>query len=478
MKKILLMLFSLAASLPVLAAETVAGHAPELNGAIMSPLWALPFLGMILSIAILPLILPNFWGKHYGKISLTWAAIVVIGIAFSQGVSVSTHSVILVMLEEFLPFIMLLLALFTITGGIKLKGQLAGSPTINTTILFVGAVIASLLGTTGAAVLLIRPLINANKWRKHKLHTVLFFIFIVANIGGSLTPLGNPPVLMGFISKIPFFWPTVHLFAPTALATVILLVMYFIVDTILHKKETATPPPSSTSFSLEGKWNFILLIGVVAAVMVSSMDLGVAFTLHYVHMPMGTFIELVAFGLITYISVRITSKAVRESNNFTWHPIIEVGKIFAAIFVCMAPLIAMLRAGADGPMNFIIQSLSSPDGTPLNGMYYWLSGGLSAFLDSAPAYLVFFNTAAAPAAAMGMEPHTFMLTVLPNTLFAITVGASFMGAISYIGNAPNMMIKAIAEENDIKMPSFFGYVGWAILVLAPVFILIQYIFIS
>lgn len=478
MKKILLMLFATAASLPVLAAETAADHAPELSGATLSPLWALPFLGMILSIAIFPLVLPDFWGKHYGKVSLAWALIVLIGLSFAQGISVSAHSLILVMFEQFLPFILLLLSLFTITGGIKLKGQLAGSPTINTAILFVGAILASVLGTTGAAVLLIRPLLSANEWRKHKLHTILFFIFIVGNIGGTLTPLGNPPVLMGFISKIPFFWPTVNLFAPTALATVILLVMYFIVDTILHKRETATPPPSSTSISFGGKWNFLLLIGVVAAVMVSSMDLGVAFTLHYVHMPVGTLLELIAFGLITYLSVRITSKAVRESNNFTWHPILEVGKIFAAIFVCMAPLIAMLRAGADGPMSFIIQSLSSSDGTPLNGMYYWLSGGLSAFLDSAPAYLVFFNTAAAPAAAAGMEPNIFMLNVLPNTLIAITVGASFMGAISYIGNAPNMMIKAIAEENGIKMPSFFGYVGWAILVLVPVFLIIQYIFIS
>lgn len=467
----------MAASLPVLAGETVAEHAPELIGESLSPLWALPFLGMILSIAIFPLVLPDFWGKHFGKVSLAWALIVLVGLAFAQGVSVSAYSLILVMFEQFLPFILLLLSLFTITGGIKLKGQLAGSPTINTSILFVGAILASILGTTGAAVLLIRPLLSANEWRKHKLHTILFFIFIVGNIGGTLTPLGNPPVLMGFISKIPFFWPTVNLFAPTALATAILLVMYFIVDTILHKRETATPPPSSTSISFDGKWNFLLLIGVVAAVMVSSMDLGVAFTLHYVHMPVGTLIELLAFGLITYLSVRITSKAVRESNNFTWHPILEVGKIFAAIFVCMAPLIAMLRAGADGPMSFIIQSLSS-EGTPLNGMYYWLSGGLSAFLDSAPAYLVFFNTAAAPAAAAGLEPHTFMLTVLPNTLIAITAGASFMGAISYIGNAPNMMIKAIAEENGIKMPSFFGYVGWAILVLVPVFLLIQYIFIS
>jgi Na+/H+ antiporter NhaD/arsenite permease-like protein len=450
----------------------------ELNGATLSALWALPFLGMILSIAIFPLVLPKFWGKHYGKVSFIWSVIVLVGIAATQGVGVSFHSLILVMFEQFLPFIFLLLSLFTITGGIKLRGELIGNPHINTLILLIGAILSSWLGTTGAAVLLIRPLISANAWRTYKVHTIVFFTFIVANIGGSLTPVGNPPLLMGFISKVPFFWPLSKLLAPTALACGILLLVYFIMDNYFYNKETKRPIHKTKKvLKIEGGWNFLLLVAVIFSVLASSQDWGIAFYLYHVPMPLSELVEILAMLAITIISLKITRKITREANLFSWHPIMEVGKIFAAIFICMAPLIAMLRAGTDGPMKFIIASLSA-NGHPINGMYYWLSGGLSAFLDSAPAYLVFFNTAAAPAAAAGMPPHVFMTGVLPATLIAITAGASFMGAITYIGNAPNMMIKAIAEEDGIKMPSFFGYMLWSVIILVPLFILIQFLFIG
>ncbi|MDP4207596.1 MAG: sodium:proton antiporter [Bacteroidota bacterium] len=486
MKRVLILLAAILGGqsllFPAFGEETAASGVVSdqfvLNGAALSPLWALPFLGIILSIALFPLLLSDFWGKHFGKIALAWAVIALLGIGVAQGFGVSLHSLILVMFEQFLPFICLLLALFTITGGIKMHGQLVGTPLLNTTILLIGAILSSWLGTTGAAVLLIRPLINANIWRKYKEHTVIFFIFIVGNIGGSLTPVGNPPLLMGFISKVPFFWPLTKLLGPTAFATGILLVLYFIMDSYFMKKENSKPSSQEKgSISIEGGWNFALLVAVIGVVMVSSMDMGDAFTLYHVPMPLSELIEIIALLAIAFISVKITRKETREANNFTWHPILEVGKIFAAIFVCMAPLIAMLRAGASGPMSFIINSLTLADGHPANGMYYWLSGGLSAFLDSAPAYLVFFNTAAAPAAAAGMAPHLFMTQVLPATLIAITAGASFMGAITYIGNAPNMMVKAIAEENGIKMPTFFGYMSWSLLILVPLFLLVQFIFI-
>lgn len=450
-----------------------------LNGASLSPWWAIPFVGIILSIAILPNAIPVFWSRHYGKIALGWSLIVLGGIAFTQHPGISVHTFIEVAFEQYLPFICLLLSLFTITGGIKLHGELVGTPLINAAILFIGALLSSWLGTTGAAVLLIRPLINANVWRIHKVHTIIFFIFIVANIGGSLTPVGNPPLLMGFISKVPFFWPTAKLLIPTVLVTGVLLVIYFLLDTFLMRKETERPLHQiKTRISIEGGWNFLLLVAVIFAVLASSFNLGSAFILYHVEMPMSELIEILALLVITFLSIKITRSETRVANNFTWHPILEVGKLFAGIFICMAPLIAMLRAGADGPMKFIISSLSHSDGSPINGMYYWLAGGLSAFLDSAPAYLVFFNTAAAPAGAAGMAPHVFMTGVLPATLIAITAGASFMGAITYIGNAPNMMVKAIAEENGIKMPSFFGYMVWSVLILVPVFILVQYLFIG
>ena len=481
-KKILFSLVALLAVqalvIPLFGQEVAAESAQSLalNGVTMSPLWALPFLGIILSIAIFPLVLPDFWGNHYGKIVFVWAAIIVVGLSINQGVNVSIHSLVAVMFEQFLPFIFLLIALFTITGGIKMHGELVGSPKLNTIILLIGAILSSWLGTTGAAVLLIRPLLNANNWRTFKVHTMIFFIFIVGNIGGSLTPVGNPPLLMGFISKIPFFWPLTHLLAPTAIASILLLVVYYFMDVYYMKKEITKPIATEKgSITIEGGWNILLLVAVVGAVMVSSLNLGNAFTLYQVEMPLSELIEIVGLIAIAFISMKITKKKTREANNFTWHPILEVGKIFAGIFVCMAPLIAMLRAGADGPMSFIIHSLSS-NGQPVNGMYYWLSGGLSAFLDSAPAYLVFFNTAAA-GHGDALAAANYMMTTNAQTLIAITAGASFMGAITYIGNAPNMMVKAIAEENGIKMPSFFGYMGWSIVILIPLFILIQFLFI-
>jgi Na+/H+ antiporter NhaD/arsenite permease-like protein len=450
-----------------------------LNGATLSPFMALPFLGIILSIAILPNALPGFWSNHYGKVALFWSIIVLLGIIAIQGMDAGLHSLLIVAFDQFLPFIILLLALFTITGGIKLHGEHDGTPQVNFIILLIGAVLSSWLGTTGAAVLLIRPLIGANSWRKFRVHTILFFIFIVGNIGGSLTPVGNPPLLMGFISKVPFFWPLSKLLVPTLFTTGALLMIYYLMDLYFYKKEPVKPVLRGRSkIRIEGGWNLLLLVGVILAVLLSSFDLGFTFMIYDIPLPLAELLEILALLIITYISVKITRKETRTSNNFTWHPIIEVGKLFAGIFVCMAPLIAMLRAGADGPMKFLIAGLTHTDGSPVNGMYYWLSGGLSAFLDSAPAYLVFFNTAASPAAAAGIAPHLYMTQTLPLTLLAITAGASFMGSITYIGNAPNMMVKAIAEENKIKMPSFFGYMIWSVIILIPLFLLVQFLFIN
>jgi Na+/H+ antiporter NhaD/arsenite permease-like protein len=483
MKKILFLLFGILCVqgfVPAFGAEAVPAvvhDAFKLDGSVLSPFWAIPFVGIILSIALLPNLLPEFWKNHFGKVSFFWVALVLGGLAIFEGVEVSAYSFLEVMFEQFLPFIALLLALYTITGSIRLRGQLVGTPVMNVSILLVGAILSSWLGTTGAAVLLIRPLINANLWRKYKVHTLIFFIFIVGNIGGSLTPVGNPPLLMGFISKVPFFWPTAKLLAPTALSVGILLVVYFVMELYFFKKETAKPViAEDKSIAIEGGWNFLLLGAVILAVIVSSVDMGNAFTLCHAAMPVSELLEIGLLVLITLVSLKISKKEIREANNFTWHPIIEVGKLFAGIFVCMAPLIAMLRAGATGPMKGLINSLATADGHPINGLYYWFSGGLSAFLDSAPAYLVFFNTAAAPAAAAGVAPHIYMTQVIPATLIAITAGASFMGAITYIGNAPNMMVNAIAQEYNIKMPSFFGYMAWSVCILVPLFLLIQFLF--
>jgi len=453
------------------------GFFHPLDGSTLSFIWSLPFVGIILSIAIIPLLAPNFWSKHYGKVSLFWALTIVLSVAYIKGIGVSLHTFAEVMFDQFLPFIFLLLALFTITGGIKIRGSLKGTPRFNTIILALGALMSSWLGTTGAAILFIRPLLKANQHRHNKIHTIIFFIFIVGNIGGSLTPIGNPPLLMGFISKIPFFWTLNSMFLPTLFTTLILLTIYFFIDLYYFKKQKShMHEVDYKHLGLEGALNLFLLLIAISAVVLSSNDLGVAFSLWGVKVGTSEVLELLILGFITWVSIRITPKEIRTYNNFTWHPMIEVGKIFAAIFITMAPLIAILHAGESGAMGELIRSLSNADGSPANGMYYWASGMLSAFLDSAPAYLVFFNIAAAPAESVGTLANLYMTNVIPQTLVAITMGASFMGALSYIGNAPNMMIKSIAEENGIKMPSFFGYMLWSFGILVPIFLLMQWIF--
>lgn len=448
-----------------------------LDGAKLSALWALPFLGIILSIAIIPLLAPNLWSKHYGKISALWTIIILVGVGVVQGIGVSLHNLTQVMFEQFLPFISLLLALFTITGGIKLRGSLAGTPKFNTIMLAIGGLMSSWLGTTGAAVLFIRPLIKANEHRHNKMHTILFFIFIVGNIGGSLTPVGNPPLLMGYISHIPFFWTLTHLFAPTILISAILLLLYYGIDSYYFRKQKShMHEVDMTKLGVDGIANILLLLLTIGAVVISSNDMGIAFTLFGVEVNTSEIVELVMLGLLTWASIKFTPAKIREYNKFTWHPILEVGKIFICIFIAMSPLVAILRAGESGAMGGLIASLTDAGGNPANGVYYWAAGILSAFLDSAPAYLVFFNVAASPADSMHLLPHIYMAEYIPSTLLAITMGASFMGALSYIGNAPNMMVKAIAEENGIKMPSFVGYMAWSFGILIPLFILIQWLF--
>jgi Na+/H+ antiporter NhaD/arsenite permease-like protein len=424
----------------------------------------------------MPLTLRDFWEHHYGKVSLFWSLLTVVGIAITQGVVVSLHGLFDTLMNTFLPFICLLLALFTVTGGIKFHGTFSGSPLVNTSIMLIGALLSNIIGTTGAAVLLIRPLLQANAWRMKKVHTIIFFIFIVGNIGGSLTPLGNPPLLMGLINKVDFFWATTKLLLPTAFTVAVVLALYYLLDAYLYRNEPRHEllKLKKVPFSVEGAQNLAFVPLIVGAAFASSFDFGKAFTVLHVDVSVSLLVEVIALLGITVLSMKLTSRETRKRNGFTWGPITEVAKLFAGIFITMEPLVAMLKAGADGPMGFIIRSLSDSAGNPVNAMYFWFSGLFSGFLDSAPAYIVFFNAASSAA----QNPALYMMTTAEQTLVAITMGASFMGALSYIGNAPNMMIKAIAEESGVRMPSFFGYCLWAFAVLTPVFLLVMKIFIS
>ncbi|PID26375.1 MAG: sodium:proton antiporter [Candidatus Cloacimonadota bacterium] len=444
--------------------------APHLDGRNLSLLWVIPFIGILLSIAIFPLVAPHFWHHHYGKVSLFWGVLFFIAFTIANGANMSFFYLIEVYLLEFIPFIALLLALFTVSGGIQLKGELIGSPKLNIIILLIGTFLASLMGTTGAAMLLIRPLIRANSWRKYRVHTVVFFIFLVANIGGSLTPIGDPPLFLGFLKGVAFDWTLTHMITPMLFAVAILLTVYFIIDTILYKKESNIPQksPNGEKLSVSGKLNFILIVAVVGAVLLASMNFGIAFTIHHVDMPTSLLLQVTILLIITFISLKITSKDIREGNEFEWEPIREVAKLFATIFITMVPAITMLKAGVEGPLGAVIKGVKDSNGEFINSSFFWATGILSSFLDNAPTYVVFFNTAGGDA--------SYLMNAGAQTLLAISAGAVFMGANTYIGNAPNFMVKSIAESSKIKMPSFFGYMAWSGLILVPTFILITFVF--
>ena len=320
--------------------------------------------------------------------------------------------------------------------------------------------------------LMIRPLIRANDNRKHVAHVVVFFIFIVSNAGGSLTPLGDPPLFLGFLKGVDFFWTLQHLFPQSLFLMGSLLVIFFVLDSwYYHKREeiqVIDPTPDSRQIGFDGKVNFVLLAGVVALVLMSGLwKSDVAFDVAGTEVGLPGLVRDAGLLLIVLISLKLTPSQVHADNQFGWGPMQEVAKLFAGIFLTIIPVIAMLKAGVNGPFGAVVSAVTNPDGSPNVMMYFWITGLLSSFLDNAPTYLVFFNTA-------GGDAQVLMTTLAP-TLAAISAGAVFMGANSYIGNAPNLMVKAIAEDRGIKMPSFFGYMAWSMCVLIPLFIVMTFI---
>ncbi|MFL9922805.1 sodium:proton antiporter [Herbaspirillum lusitanum] len=449
--------------------------AADLDGAQLSALWSVPFVGILLSIALGPLLFEHFWHQHFGKIAAAWSLAFLLPFAVTYGGHAAAAGAVHALLAEYIPFIALLTALFVVAGGICVRGNLHGTPALNTGLLALGTLLASLMGTTGASMLLIRPLIRANDNRKHQVHLVVFFIFLVSNAGGSLTPLGDPPLFLGFLKGVDFFWTTTHILPDTLFICISLLALFYVVDRhfYLNKEEefaAQKDPTPDSGISFDGKFNFVLLGVVIALVLMSGFwRPGIEFSV------MGTPVELqnllrdVLLVGVILASLWLTPKSARTGNDFNWLPIAEVAKLFAGIFITIIPVIAMLRAGESGPFGAVVRAVTGPDGQPNDIMYFWVTGLLSSFLDNAPTYLVFFNTASGDA-------HTLM-TSMASTLAAISAGAVFMGANSYIGNAPNMMVKAIAEDRGIKMPSFFGYMVWSFGILMPLFVIMTFLFI-
>jgi len=330
------------------------------------------------------------------------------------------------------------------------------------------------MGTTGAAMLLIRPLLRANDNRKHVVHVVVFFIFLVANAGGSLSPLGDPPLFLGFLSGVSFFWTTTHLALPMLFVCGVLLAMFFALDSYFfhHREEVREPgldPTPDSPLSLDGKVNLLLLVAVVALVLMSGLwKPGIEFDVYGTHVELQNVVRDAALIVMTLLSLVLTPRAAREGNAFNWGPMEEVAKLFAGIFVTIAPVIIILRAGDHGAFAGIVHLVTDSSGRPIDAMYFWATGLLSSFLDNAPTYLVFFNLA-------GGNADTLM-THSASTLAAVSAGSVFMGANSYIGNAPNFMVKSIAESRGVRMPSFFGFIGWAFIVLMPVFLVSTWLF--
>ncbi len=445
---------------------------PHVDGTTLSIWWTIPFAGILLSIAVMPLVLPHFWHNNFGKVSFFWALTFIIPFFIVEGYSITLYEFLHIILLDYVPFIILLLALFTISGGIRLKGTLVGTPILNSIIILTGTILASWMGTTGAAMLLIRPIIRANQHREHKVHVIVFFIFLVANIGGSLTPLGDPPLFLGFLKGVDFFWTTSAMFMPMLFMIVTLLLIFFLIDSRYYNMEDHSKKPitnENEKLGIEGSINFLFLLGVIAAVLMSGIwNPHTSFNIYHVELKLPNLMRDILLLSLTVLSWQFTSKTLRKANQFTWFPIQEVAKLFAGIFITIIPAIAILRAGTDGALSAIINSVSS-NGEPINYMYFWATGILSSFLDNAPTYLVFFNTAGGNAQELMGPMH--------NTLLAISAGAVFMGANTYIGNAPNFMVKSIAEEQNISMPSFFGYMlKYSIPILIPLFILVTYIF--
>jgi Na+/H+ antiporter NhaD/arsenite permease-like protein len=439
----------------------------------LAALHAAPFVLLLLLIAVLPLIplTAHAWEKNRNKL---WVSMLLGGTGLLM-YALPTHdwAKVLHTAAEYAAFMGLVGSLFVISGGIHIRGAFAGFPWVNTVFLGLGAVLANLLGTTGASMLLIRPFLRANQKRSNKIHQVVFFIFVVSNCGGMLTPLGDPPLFMGFLRGVPFDW-TLRFTREWGLTIGLLLFVFHILDErAFLREDQATKADlvdevagAAKKLHIDGKKNFYFLGGVLAVTLVSGYVLNPWLTRLWgaEHAALyGALFQAASMGLLAFFSHRFTAKSIHEANHFSFGPVLEVGALFAGIFAAMLPALALLSA--KGPSLGLTQPWQ----------YFWSAGLLSSFLDNAPTYLTFATLASS---VSGLNPAHFgeLAAKAPRLLEAISCGAVFMGANTYIGNGPNFMVKAIADHRGVKTPSFFGYMLWALCVLIPIFVLQTFLF--
>ena len=445
----------------------------------MIPAWlCIPFAGLLLSVAVIPLLRAEWWEEHRFPAVIAWALLFILPFAALYGPFRAAETVLECLVNDYLSFIVMLFGLFCVAGNITFTGDLAGSPRVNLIMLTIGTLLSSVIGTTGSSMLMIRPMLKMNSWRRRKRHIMVFFIFLISNIGGCLTPLGDPPLLMGFMRGVPFLW-SLRLFPVFLFTAAALLAIFWRLDTVNYLRDVAEglrPDISrpGTEIRFEGLHNLVFLLMIIAAVILSGTLPGLpAFQtpdgstaglriLGEVTLGWPTVIECVIILAAAFLSMKTTPEKIRRVNHFTWGPIAEVAQLFVGIFITMQPALMILK------------ELGPSLGLTKPWEMFWATGSLSSFLDNTPTYLVFLTTAG----TLGMnEGIATTVGIIPEILLrAISCGAVFMGGITYIGNAPNFMVKSISEENGIRMPSFFGYILWSLACLVPVFLLDTLVF--
>lgn len=427
--------------------------------------WAAPFLGVLLSIALLPMLAPRFWHRRMAWVAGFWVAALLVPETASVGLGAAGGEAAHAVLTEYLPFVTLLLALYTAAGGVLVRGLISGTPAGNTGLLAGGTVLAGVMGTTGASMVLIHPLLRANAHRDRKMHLVLFFTVLVANAGGALSPLGDPPLYLGYLHGVPFFWPIRHLGLPLAMLAAMLLPLFYAIDRWLARREP--PPPPRERLHVRG-WHNVALIVVILGMVLAQERIGGTLVLAGEPVPTAQVIATLVFLAVTCASVLTTPRAVHYGNDFSWHPMAEVALLFVAIFITIGPVLRMLEAGLSGPFAPVLALLEDDHGNRLPVAFFWLTGALSAFLDNAPTYLVFFGLA---------DVRPDMLNGARNVLLeALSAGAVFFGALTYIGNAPNMMVRGVAAHRGVRMPGFLGFLAMSAALLLPAFAVLTAVF--
>jgi Na+/H+ antiporter NhaD/arsenite permease-like protein len=454
-----------------------------LDGSQLAVLWLTPFVGLLLSLALLPAVMPGLWHRHFGKITFSWSLAVFIPLVWAQGPQPAFHLVLEVLLHEYVPFIFLIATLYILSSSLHIDVYAPGKPLQNTVFLIVGSLLSNFIGTTGAAMLLIHPLLRMNRERVHKTHTVVFFIFMVCNIGGSLSPVGDPPLFIGFLNGVPFLWPLLNLFKPFLMVWVPVACLYFCLEAFyFYPREAPEVAPGEAPgmrdkhpqkslkkrLKVSGKEQIFLFATALGAVLLSGIwNPGIRLDFLGVPLDLQDLCRDVLLLGCMVASLMWGKSEHRKKNGFSWIPLQEVGILFVGIFITAAPVVSILQAGSQGCLDTIFAWMM-PGGAPSNLHFFWVTGFLSAFLDNAPTYLAFFHVAGGDA--------TLLTSKLNTTLVAISMGSVFMGALTYIGNAPNLMVRAIAEEKGVQMPSFLGYIGWAVCCLLPFYFFLSLLF--